>query len=174
LTCRENIVADADAPDQEQYTSQLLLLRLLRNCCALGAAAVAILVHHELHCAVAQAADHVSSVCHGLQSQHGRLSGCQSPPQEPNGSDNQHPGRSEQQAVDNHLAHPDMLQQRLADWLLAAVQLLHNISAAGPDSAAAVWSALYPTALEGILLVDDGKTFASQHLVHRSHFRITE
>jgi hypothetical protein len=55
-----------------------------------------------------------------------------------------------------------MLQQRLADWLLTAVQLLHNISAAGPDSAAVVWSALYPTALEGLLLVDDGKPFGSQ------------
>jgi hypothetical protein len=42
------------------------------------------------------------------------------------------------------------LQER-QQLLLPAVQLLHNLSATGPEGAAAVWAALFPATLDSIL-----------------------
>lgn len=124
----------------------MLHLRLLRNSCAVGAAAATLLQQYNIPQVVADAAAHVAVCCDKLQQQLDSLHGAQP---DCNAAAGQQQLPSEQQ------------QQQFQELLLAAVQLLHNLSATGAEGAAAVWSALFPSALDSILLSSEGKPLAS-------------
>lgn len=131
-TCRESLVVAADSGNDQQQVAlrqTTLQLRLLRNCCALGAAAATLLLQHDVQQGVAAGAANVASSCCGTQQR-----------------------QQQQCGSSSHAATP-----QLSDLLTAAVQFLHNLSATGPQGAAAVWSALFPAALDSLLLVDDGE-----------------
>jgi hypothetical protein len=115
--------------DNQQITLQTLLLRVLRNCCALGAAAATQLLQQSVHQAVAAASAHVADSCCTQQS-----------------------GKQPDQQHASTLA-----VSQPADLLTAAAQFLHNLAVTGPEGAAGVWSALFPAALESLLLVDNGE-----------------
>lgn len=116
--------------DNQQITLQTLLLRVLRNCCALGAAAATQLLQQSVHQAVAAASAHVADSCCTQQS-----------------------GKQPDQQHASTLA----VSQPAADLLTAAAQFLHNLAVTGQEGAAGVWSALFPAALESLLLVDNGE-----------------
>jgi hypothetical protein len=118
----------------------VLCLRLLRNSCAVGAAAATLLQQYNIPQVVADAAAHVAVCCGKLQQQLDRLhsqQGCCA-------------AAADQQQLPSE-------QQQFQELLLPAVQLLHNLSATGTEGASAVWAALFPTALDSILLSSEGE-----------------
>jgi hypothetical protein len=120
----------------------VLHLRLLRNSCAVGAAAATILQQYNIPQVVADAAAHVAACCENLQQQLDSLHG---------------PQACCKAAADQQQLPSEQQQQQLQELLLPAVQLLHNLSATGNEGAAAVWAALFPSALDSILLSSEGK-----------------
>lgn len=110
----------------------VLLLRLLRNCCALGAPAAAVLMQHKLHTILAATI--------------AAMAASSAPTSCPAAGTQQLPGQST----------PTNTQQ-LSDLLLPAAQMLCNLSSTGAQAAAGVWQALFTAALCSLLLAGDGE-----------------
>jgi len=150
--CRDSSHFAASAADLQPL---LPLLRLLRNSCALGTVAAALLLKHELHKRVANLAAALAVSLHkGLQQPGGSPGQVLLGGARPDLQQQQQQQQQQSKGVD--VGEVQGLQQQVTQLLLAAVQLLSNLAATGAEAAAGVWAALFPHHLDNVLRVDDG------------------
>lgn len=124
---------------------------MLRNACALGSAAAAVLLQHDLPRVLAQAAAAAAQAL--TQQQQQQNATAEAAAQAAHANHQRHPPHPQPQQQGQQLS----CQAATPIWLLRAVQLLHNISATGTDGSAAVWSALFPDSLSAMLLAANGE-----------------